>query len=138
MGLFKRSSHQHEDVTVVRIDLSSRQYSWLIRTIERDDARSIKDCVKARLTKDEKGYFLRLPLPEYELLDSALYSFWEKESNEFIQNLPDTLDTMRQLSPADKLNKILAMKEEQGDLLELIQVFQYQCCPEEYHPFGPR
>ena len=147
MGLFERSSRQHEHEDKVRIDLTEEEYTWLMRSIERDDAGSIKACVKARLEKDEKGYFLRLPYPEARLLLDALRALYNKVSNEVLQVLPDALAAMKEQTekePAqvteteDALDKFLAMNEEKSDLQFLIEVFFYQFCPEEYHPFGPR
>ena len=136
MGLLKRSSRQREDEDKVRIDLNDRWYTLLMRTLEHDDiARyDIKPYVEARIEKDKHGYFLRLPYTEAMLLYGALRLLWNNVSNEVLQIAQEAQWKEKE----DALAKFLAKSEGKGDIRELIEVFQYQLVPEEYHPFGPR
>jgi len=147
MELFKRSSHQHEDEVIVRIDLTEEWYTSLMRSIEHDDAQFIKDYVKARLQKDKKGYFLRLPYSEVRLILSELDRLRSKVSDEIIKIIPVAFTSMNAQTEKeqaetteteDALAKFEAMSERQSDLETLIEVFLYQIAPEEHHPFGPR
>ena len=148
MELFKRSSQQHKDEVMVRIDLTKEWYTLLMRSIEHDDAQFIKDYIKARLEKDKKGYFLRLPYPDVRLLVGALGLLRSKISDEVIKMIPvafpaamnEQTEKEQALTAEtkDALVKFEAMSERQSDLDTLIEVFLYQIAPEEHHPFGPR
>jgi len=147
MELFKRSSRQHEDEAVVRIDLTKKWYSLLMRSVRHDDARFIEDYVKARLEKDEKGHFLRLPYPDVRFLLGELNLLRSKVSDEIMKIIPVAFVSMNEhtekeqaetAETKDALAKFEALSQREGDLRTLIQVFDYQFCPEEYHPFGPR
>lgn len=147
--LFGKATHKHEDEDIVRIDLSDRQYGSLMRSLERDDIAdsTIKVYVEARLKKDEKGYFLRLPYPDAQLIYGTLKLLRKRVANQSLQDMQDWVASMKkpenkQQQGMDEPVKVYetyrATSEQEADLRELLEVFQYQMCPEEYHPFGPR
>jgi len=147
MELFKRPSHQHEAEAMVRIDLTKKWYSSLMRSLRHDDARLIEDYVKARLQKDEKGYFIRAPYPDIRFLLGELNLLRNKLSEEIIKIIPVAFATMNEQSEKeqaetaeteDALAKFEALSRRESDLGTLIEVFFYQIAPEEHHPFGPR
>ena len=147
MELFKRSSSQHEDEDIVRIDLTKQEYSLLMRSVRHDDARSIKDYVKARIETDEKGRFLRLPYPDVRFLLGELNLLRSKISDEIMKIIPVAFASMNEQTEKeqaetaetkDALAKFEALSQRESDLRTLIEVFFYQIAPEEHHPFGPR
>jgi len=147
LGFFKKASDKHENEDIVRIDLSNRWYRLLMRCLERDDVdgSTTEVYLKAGLKKDKKGYFIRLPYPEVKLIYNVLYVLWEKLSNQSLQDMQDSLAKIKEKAEDEQLQggdemfaEFLASSEQARDLRELLEVFQYQMCPEEYHPFGQR
>ena len=118
-----------------------------MRSVRHDDARFIEGYVKARLEKDEKGHFIRLPYPDANLLLGGLHLLWNKVSDEIMKKIPVAFAPMNEQTEKeqsetaeikDALAKFEALSQRQSDLRTLIDVFSYQIVPEEHHPFGPR
>ena len=146
-GFLRGASDKRKKEDIVRIDLSNRWYDLLMRCLERDDVDgSITEVyLKAGLKRDKKGYFIRLSYPEVQLIYNALYVPWEKLSNQSLQDMQDSLAKIKEKAEEEQLqgedemfSEFLASSEQARDLRELLEVFQYQMCPEEYHPFGQR
>jgi len=147
MSRFARPTHQSEDEDMVRVDLTEEWYTLLMRSLENDDARFIRDYLRARLQKDKKGYFLRLPYPDVRLLLGTLRLLWSDISNEVIRIIPEAFSSLAKQNETEQtetpeaeeaLARFEAMSERKRDLQTLIEVFDYQMCPEEHRPFGPR
>lgn len=142
--LFGKSSDQNEEN--VRIDLSDRYYTLLMQTLESYDVAryNMKPYVDSRLNKDDNGYFLRLPFNEANLLYGAIQLLWKDLSNKATDRIKEISrneklpEGERQKALDEMLNIILTSRKETGDIEELLQVFDYQLCPEQYHPFGAR
>jgi hypothetical protein len=148
MSRVERPTHQSkEDGDMVRVDLTEEWHSLLMRSLKNDDSRFIEDYIKARLQKDKKGYFLRLPYPDVRLVLGALNLLQSNVSNEVMRIIPEAFSSLDKQNETEQtqtpeaeeaLARFQAMSERIRDLLTLIEVFDYQMCPEQYHPFGPR